>query len=78
MKKIILQLIYSVNIQLTIFTKHIIKTISLCLRSIEKKNVLLVKVATEDNLADIFTKPLGTERFIFLRDQFMHDILDNE
>ena len=59
-------------------TKHIIRRYHYVRDQVEKKNVLLVKVATEDNLADIFTKPLGTERFIFLRDQFMHNILDNE
>ena len=44
--------------------------------AVANKEVKLVKVASEDSLADIFTKPLSVRRFTMLRERMMCNICD--
>ena len=47
-------------------TKHILKKYHFVREQVTLKNIKLQYVPTENNIADIFTKPLWTERFLYL------------
>ena len=55
-------------------TKHIKRRYHFVRKAVANKKVELVKVDTEDNLADLFTKPLSVNRFRMLRDRMMSNI----
>ena len=57
-------------------TKHIKRRYHFVREAVANKEVELVKVASEDNLADLFTKPLSVSRFTMLRDRMMCNICD--
>ena len=48
-------------------TKHIEIRHHILRDNVQKGNILLEKVASEDNVADILTKPLKRETFNYLR-----------
>ena len=57
-------------------TKHIKRRYHFIREAVANKDVKLAKIATVDNLADFFTKPLPVSRFVLLRDQMMFNITD--
>ena len=67
----------SYNPELHQRTKHIDRRHFFIREAVENEQITVPYVATCDNLADFFTKPLSAKRFFELRDKIMHvDPLD--
>ena len=56
-------------------TKHILKKYHFVRKQVTLKNIKLQYVPTENNIADIFRKPLWTERFQYLRNYLVQPVL---
>ena len=57
-------------------TKHIKRRYHFVREAVANKEVELVKISTDDNLADLFTKPLNVKRFQMLRDRMLSNVSD--
>jgi len=53
-------------------TKHIDQKYHFVREKVAAGNIILQKIKTDDNLADIFTKPLYKREFYNLKQYFMH------
>ena len=52
-------------------SKHIDTRYHFVREQVEKKTIVLKKIGTKDNLADVFTKPLDSKQFYAITDNFM-------
>jgi len=55
-------------------TKHIDQKYLFVREQVEAGNIILQKIKTDDNLADLFTKPLSKREFYNLIQYFMHRV----
>jgi hypothetical protein len=56
-------------------TKHIDQRYHFVKDQVLLQTITVKKIPTEDNLADLFTKPLDSNRFHLLISQFMHRLI---
>ena len=54
-------------------SKHIDSRYHFVREQVEKQTVVLKKIGTKDNLADVFTKPLDNKQFYNIANKFMTD-----
>ena len=54
-------------------TKHIDRRHFFVRELVEQQRIVVPYVATDDNLADFFTKPLASKKFFAMRDKIMNN-----
>ena len=57
-------------------SKHIDTRYHFVREQVEQKTIILEKISTKDNLADVFTKPLDRKQFNIITDMFMTNVPD--